>query len=93
MHPNCLKVIERLWIGTCSEARDRMSEHLDDELHGFRERRFLRHLQSCERCCAVLLSLTRAVEQLHALGRAETPSVASVADAVVARIRLEAPAG
>jgi predicted anti-sigma-YlaC factor YlaD len=86
-----VKVIERLWIGTCSGARDRMSEHLEGELRGFRERRFLRHLRSCDRCRAVLLSLRRAVEQLRALGRAETPSVASVADAVVNRIRPETP--
>jgi anti-sigma factor RsiW len=83
-------VLDRIRNGTCEETRDCLSAHLEDELRGLRRRRVRRHLERCERCRAVLRSLSRAVQQLRSLGRLDPPLAASVADAVVERIRLEA---
>ncbi len=82
-------MVDRLWNGSCEETEQHLSEHLDGELRGPRRLRVLRHLARCELCRSVLLSLTRTVEQLRALGHVE-PSSPFVADAVMARIRHEA---
>lgn len=81
-------MISRVLYGSCGETRDRLSDHLEGELRGFRRFRVVGHLARCERCRAVLASLTRTVEQLRTLGRDEA-DVDSVADSVVDRIRQE----
>ncbi len=80
----------RLWIASCEETGERLSEHLEGELRGLRRGRILRHLARCEHCRAILASLSRAVEHLRSFGRVYPPPAPAVADAVLARIRREA---
>ncbi len=84
--------LDRLWNGSCEETGQHLSEHLDEELRWLRRLRVSRHLARCELCRAVLLSLTRTVEQLRILGRLDPPSP-TVADAVLIRIRHEEAGG
>jgi predicted anti-sigma-YlaC factor YlaD len=79
-------MFEHTFTGSCDEARDRLSDHLDGELRGWRRLRVVRHLRSCDRCREVVASLARAIEQLRSLGRND-PTQLTVADAVVARIQ------
>jgi predicted anti-sigma-YlaC factor YlaD len=79
--------ILRLYFGSCDETRALLSDHLEGELTGRRQRRVLRHLVRCERCRALLAALARTVEQLHSLGRADAGGGISVADSVLERIR------
>ena len=61
------------WVASCHETADSLSEYVDGELRGPRFARVRRHLARCERCQALLDSLTRTVDELRALG-AEKPS-------------------
>jgi anti-sigma factor RsiW len=83
-----MTVLTGVLYGSCAETSARLSAYLEGELRGFRRFRVAGHLARCERCRAVLASLTRTVEQLRGLGR-EEPETESVADAVVERIRQE----
>lgn len=80
----------RPWIGSCRQTMARMSSHLDHELPARQERRVHRHLRRCHRCRAVYESLSRAVDQVRALGRRDLEQpTPSVADLVTERIRRE----
>jgi len=85
---NVLNILMKPWIATCHETGDRLSDYVDGELTGRSLTRVQRHLHRCERCQALLESLTRALDQLRSLGTAEPaePAPATV-DAIVARIR------
>lgn len=83
-----LDLLTKPWVATCSETRDQLSDYVDGELGGRRLQRVRRHLARCERCRAILDSLTRALEGLRAIG-AEAQPVASVERAVLTRIRQE----
>lgn len=82
-----LSLLLRPWIASCRETRDRMSDYLENELMPRERRRVMRHLRRCERCRAVLESLTRTLEHLRSLGAVDelAPSPATV-QAVVERI-------
>ncbi|HET7856751.1 MAG TPA: zf-HC2 domain-containing protein [Gaiellaceae bacterium] len=85
-------MIERLLLGGCEDARDRLSDLVDGEARGIRGWRARAHLARCELCRAAYDSLVRTVERLRALSEAEPPHPAgSVADAVVERVRHEPP--
>ncbi len=81
-----MTAIGRFVYGTCAQTRDCLSAQLEDELRGVRRFRVRGHLARCERCRAVLASLARTVDQLRALGRAETKPPDSVAEAVITRL-------
>jgi predicted anti-sigma-YlaC factor YlaD len=76
-------------VATCAETRERLSAHLDGELHGRQATRVIRHLARCPHCRETLRTLARAVAGLGSLGRAEAlpPASPSFADGVVDRIR------
>ena len=80
-----------LVVGSCEQTGDRLSDRLEGTLHGVRRWRVSAHLVQCDRCRAVLSSLTRAVEQLGLIREADfvPPESASVANHVVERIRRE----
>lgn len=67
-----------------------MSDYLEDEVSARERTRIMRHLSRCERCRALLESLTRALEQLRSLGDMEqvSPTPATVR-AVLDRIERE----
>lgn len=80
----------RPWVATHAETRERLSDHLEGELRVRDAKRVLRHLARCPHCREALRSLARAVDGLRLLGRFDAPAVgASVADAVLERIRVE----
>ncbi len=83
-----LNLLLKPWIASCHETRDRISDYLDGELEGRRLARVRRHLSRCDRCRAMLDSLSRTLEQLRSLGSSEqvTPVPATVS-AVLARIQ------
>lgn len=78
-------------VGSCEETGERLSDRLEGELRGLRRLRVAAHLSRCDRCRAVLRSLTRTVDQVRELGRADfaPPPAGSVTDGVVERIRHE----
>lgn len=75
------------WMASCRETRDRLSDYLDDALDARTRTRIMRHLSRCERCQALLESLSRTLEQLRSLGSSEQlePAPATV-KAIVERI-------
>lgn len=85
-------LMERLMMGpifaSCEETRDRLSDQLEGELVGLRAWRVARHLGHCMRCSAMLRSLGRTVEHLHALARTDMapPPAATVVDSVLQQI-------
>lgn len=78
------------WIATCRGTGDRLSDYVDGELTGRSLTRVQRHLHRCERCQALLASLTRTLDQLRSLGATEPaePPPGTV-HAIVTRIRGE----
>lgn len=78
-------------VGSCEQTQEQLSDRLDGELRGLRRLRVAAHLARCDRCRAVLSSLSRTVEQVRLLGRADfaPPPTRSVSDDVVERIRRE----
>jgi len=84
-----MKLIERIWQGSCHETAEMMSRHLEGDLAGPRAGRVRRHLASCAACQAVLRSLARVVDELRALRLDGESHDRSVADAVVLRIRYD----
>lgn len=85
-----LNILLKPWVATCHETGERLSDYVDDELEGRSLLRVRRHLARCERCRALLESLTRAIEELRSLGTSDAamPSPATVA-AVLSRIERE----
>ncbi|MEJ7568198.1 MAG: zf-HC2 domain-containing protein [Gaiellaceae bacterium] len=81
-----MRVIERIWFGSCHETAELMSRHLEDDLAGLRRSRVRRHLDGCAACQALLRSLSRVVHELRSL-RHEGFPLPSVAHAVMLRIR------
>lgn len=85
-----MELVLRPWVATHAETQERLSAHLEGELAGREAKRVLRHLARCDGCRELLRSLARAVDNLRTLGHADAPPAgASVADAVVERIRDE----
>jgi hypothetical protein len=85
-----VELISRLRVGSCEQTERLLSDYLDNGLRGLRRGRVRRHLDRCPLCRALLLSLSRTVEQLRSLGRVgPLPSAPSLADAVIDRIRRE----
>jgi predicted anti-sigma-YlaC factor YlaD len=85
-------VIERLLMGGCDGARERLSDIAEGEARGIRGWRARAHLARCELCQAVYESLLRTIERLRDLGETDRPiSSGSVADAVTERVRQEPP--
>ena len=85
-----MELILRPWVATCTETQEHLSEALEGELRGRTARRVRRHLRICPHCREALRSLSRAVDGLRALGRADTstdPDHPSVAGPVADRIR------
>ena len=80
------------WVASCRETRDHLSDYLEDDLETRTRTRVMRHLARCQRCRAMLDSLTRTIEQVRALGSIEQaePAPATVR-AVVERITLDEP--
>jgi anti-sigma factor RsiW len=69
---------------------ERMSDFLEDDLSSRQRARVLRHLARCERCRAMLDSLTRTLHQLQSLARIEHVATApATVSSVVERIRRE----
>jgi predicted anti-sigma-YlaC factor YlaD len=85
-----LSLLLKPWIATCHETRDRLSDYLDGELAGRRLARVRRHLAHCERCRAMLDSLSRTLEQLQSLGAQEQVAPGTVS-AVLSRIQRDEP--
>jgi len=87
-----LNVLLKPWIASCHETRDRLSDFVDGELQGRSLARVRRHLSRCDRCRAMLESLSRTLEQLRSLGSSDqiVPQPAT-ARAVVARIQRDEP--
>ncbi len=87
---NVLNLLLKPWVATCHETGERLSDYVDGELHGRTLLRIRRHLARCERCQALLDSLSRTIEELRSLGSddAAMPSAATVA-AVLSRIDRE----
>ena len=75
----------------CAETERRLSDYLEGMLSRWRQNRLVRHLTRCEGCQAVLSSLAVVVERLQALGRHSLPPSPATVDAVIERIRREAP--
>jgi len=86
-----MKLIERIWQGSCHETAELMSRHLEDDLAGLRGGRVRRHLARCAACQAVLRSLARVVDELRSFRGDGVSPTPSVADAVVLRIRHDEP--
>lgn len=86
-----LGILQRPWIASCHETEAHLSDYLDGELEGRRLARVRRHLARCRRCQSLLASLARTLDQLRALGPAETAPRAATADAVLARIKRSEP--
>jgi hypothetical protein len=85
-------VIERLLIGGCDGARERLSDIAEGEARGIRGWRARAHLARCELCQAAYESLLRTIERLRDLGETDRPfSYGSVVDAVTERVRQEPP--
>lgn len=83
-----LNVLLKPWIASCQETGERISDYLDGELEGRSLTRVRRHLARCDRCRAMLESLSRTLEQLRSLGSPEQVAPAPVTvSAVLARIR------
>ncbi len=78
-------------VGTCEEAQVQLSDRLDGNLRGRRRLRVAAHLWCCDRCRAVMRSLSRTVEQVRLLAQADfdPPPGPSVTDDAVERIRRE----
>ena len=78
-------------VGSCEETQEQLSDRLEGDLSGLRRLRVAAHLAGCDRCRAVMRSLSRTVEQVRLLGRADfnPPPGPSVTDDVVERIRRE----
>ncbi len=78
-------------VGSCEETSDQLSDRLEGTLRGVQSWRVSLHLSRCDRCRAVLRSLTRTVEQLRLLGQSNLapPESTSIADEVIERIRRE----
>jgi len=87
---NVLSLLTKPWIATCRETRDRLSDYLEGDLGARTRTRIMRHLAGCKHCRALLESLTRALEQLRALGSIDqgSPEPATVR-AVIERIERE----
>jgi predicted anti-sigma-YlaC factor YlaD len=69
---------------------ERMSDFLEDDLSSRQRVRVLRHLARCERCRAMLDSLTRTLHQLQSLASVEHVATApATVSSVVERIRRE----
>jgi predicted anti-sigma-YlaC factor YlaD len=84
----------RLLIGSCEATQDKLSDHLDGELHGQQRLGVRRHLLACPRCRAVLGSLARTVARLRELGgRDSVPTSPAFVDAVAERVRAEPRGG
>jgi len=87
-----LNVLLKPWIASCHETRDRLSDFVDGELQGRSLARVRRHLSRCDRCRAMLESLSRTLEQLRSLGSIEQVThEPATASAVVDRIRRDEP--
>ncbi len=80
-----------LLVGSCEETGEQLSDRMEGELRGLRRLRVAAHLSRCDRCRAVLRSLTRTVDQVRTLGQVDfmPPPAGSVTDDVVERIRRE----
>jgi predicted anti-sigma-YlaC factor YlaD len=77
----------------CEFVGERLSAYLDDDLGRVTRRLVKRHLSRCEMCRSALRTLSRVIEQLRALERAEQPPGRPQVDAIVERIRGEALEG
>lgn len=55
----------------CREARELMSEHLDDELSAHDHKNVERHVRWCPNCGRMLQNLSRTVGGLRRLPRAD----------------------
>lgn len=53
---------------TCTEAGDRLSEYLDEELGAVDRARLGLHLAACPRCAHAARALAETVRALHRLG-------------------------
>jgi len=77
-----------MMVGSCEEAREQLSTHVDGELTGLRRLRMRLHLAGCDACSALARSLRNTIERLHELEDTFAPGPApSVAPAVLERIR------
>lgn len=78
-------------VGSCEETQEQLSDRLEGDLRGLRRLRVAAHLSRCDRCRAVMRSLSRTVEQVRLLAQADffPPPGPSVTDDVVERIRRE----
>jgi predicted anti-sigma-YlaC factor YlaD len=84
----------RLVVGSCETTQERLSDHLDRELHGLRRLAVVRHLFACPHCRAVLDSLARTITRLRELGgRESVPTSPAFVEAVVERVQLEPRGG
>ena len=78
-----LDLLLKPWVATCHETGERLSDYVDGELEGRGLLRIRRHLARCERCQALLASLSQTIEGLLSLGSDET---APASDATVAAV-------
>ncbi|HET9462308.1 MAG TPA: zf-HC2 domain-containing protein [Gaiellaceae bacterium] len=77
------------WIATCPETHGLLSEYVDGELDGRGLSRVKRHLARCDRCRAMLESLSRTLQQLHSLAppSSAAATTAATVTGVLSRIR------
>ena len=85
-----LSVLLKPWIATCHETLDRLSDYLEGEMPSRQRARIGRHLARCERCRAMLESLTRTLEQLRSLTSTEQVATApATVSTILERIQRE----
>lgn len=85
-------ILLKPWIASCHETGDSLSDYIDGELEGRSLARVRRHLSRCERCRALLESLSRTLEQLRSLGPArQSAGEPATVRAVLARIEGNEP--
>jgi anti-sigma factor RsiW len=84
-----LDILLRPWIASCHETSERLSDFVDGELDGRRLARVRRHLWQCERCRAMLASLTRTLDELRALAHFEPARSPATVRAVIDRVERE----
>ncbi|MGH3133049.1 MAG: anti-sigma factor family protein [Gaiellaceae bacterium] len=85
-----LNLLLRPWTASCHETRDRLSDYVEDELTPRERTRITRHLSRCERCRALLESLTRILDELRSLrGVEQAVPARTTVSSVLARIQPE----
>ena len=86
-----MNALRRLLTGSHAQIEEKMSDGLDGELGGLSRRRFHQHLAWCEGCSSMYECLRITVAGLRSLKGSQPEAAPAMADAVMKRIRCDAP--